>query len=63
MLRGRSFALSAGVASVVKLAVLSLTAAYVVHLPGPLAAMMGLPQLYTALAGAGGAITCRTVAS
>ena len=52
MLRGRNFALAAGVASVAKLAVLSLTATYVVHLPGPLAAMMGLPQLYTALAGA-----------
>jgi len=52
MLRGRNFALAAGVASVAKLAVLSLTAAYVVHLPDPLAAMMGLPQLYTALAGA-----------
>ncbi len=52
MLRGRNFALASGVASVIKLAVLSLTAVYVVHLPGPLAAMMGLPQLYTALAGA-----------
>lgn len=52
MLRGRGYALSAGVASIVKLAVLSLTATYVVQLPGPLAAMMGLPQLATALAGA-----------
>ncbi len=52
MLRGRNFALASSVASVAKLAVLSLTAMYVVHLPGPLAAMMGLPQLYTALAGA-----------
>ncbi len=52
MLRLRNFALSAGAASVVKLAVLSLTATYVVQLPGPLAVMMGLPQLYTALAGA-----------
>lgn len=52
MLRGRNYAVASGVASVVKLAVLSLTAMYVVHLPGPAAAMMGLPQLYTALAGA-----------
>ena len=52
MLRGRNYALASGAASVVKLAVLSLTAMYVVNLPGPLAAMMGLPQLYTALAGA-----------
>jgi hypothetical protein len=52
MIRSRNYALASGVASVAKLAVLSLTATYVVHLPGPLAAMMGLPQLYTALAGA-----------
>ncbi len=52
ILRGRNFAIASGIASVIKLAVLSLTAMYVVHLPGPLAAMMGLPQLYTALAGA-----------
>jgi hypothetical protein len=52
MLRGRGFAPAAVVASVAKLAVLSLTATYVVQLPGPLATMMGLPQLYTALAGA-----------
>ena len=50
--RGRGYALASGFASVVKLAVLSLAATYVVQLPGPLAAMMGLPQLYTALAGA-----------
>ena len=51
-LRGWGFVPAAVIASVVKLAVLSLTAVYVVQLPGPLATMMGLPQLYTALAGA-----------
>ncbi len=41
------------VASVVKYLILSIAVRYVVSVPGKVAQMMGLPQLYTALIGGG----------
>jgi hypothetical protein len=52
LLRRWGYAPAAVVAAVLKLALLYCAVTYVVRLPQPVATMMQLPQLYTALAGA-----------